>query len=203
MERLAETGRSRLRFAVKLTDLFTHRRTAGPHDAGAFRDAMTPLLESGTFGCLLAQFPYSFKPTRANLRYMTAMLDSFAPLPRVVEIRHEGWLHPGLFDTLRSLGVGFCNVDEPSLPGLPGPSARVTAAVGYVRFHGRNTARWWDHEEGWERYDYLYSRAEIEEWVPRIRRLREESETLFVFYNNHFRGKSVQNAIDLVELLNA
>ncbi len=29
----------------------------------------------------------------------------------------------------------------------------------------------------------------------------EETETLFVFYNNHFKGKSVENAIDLLDLL--
>ena len=92
-------------------------------------------------------------------------------------------------------------MDEPQLEGLLPPTAHVTSDTGYVRFHGRNAAKWWDHEEGWERYDYRYSRDELEEWVPRIRKLMEETETLFVFYNTHFKGKSVDNAMDLLDLL--
>ncbi|MBM4371488.1 MAG: DUF72 domain-containing protein [Deltaproteobacteria bacterium] len=201
MEALASAGRGRFRFAVKLTELFTHRRTAGPGDAAAFREAMEPLRADGTLGCLLAQFPYSFRPTRGNLRYMTELLDAFAPLPRVVEVRHADWIHPGLFEVLAGRGVGFCNIDGPRLPGLPEAAAHATSPVGYVRFHGRNAARWWDHQESHERYDYLYSRTELEEWVPRIRALMEETETLFVFYNNHFRGQAVRNALDLLDLL--
>ncbi len=201
MESLAERSRGRLRFAVKLTDLFTHKRTATEDDVAAFRDAMTPLEARDSLGCLLAQFPYSFKASKRNLRYLEAVLDAFRPLPVVVELRHARWLHPGLFSFLRDRGAGFCNVDEPRLEGLLPPTARATSPVGYVRFHGRNAEKWWEHEEGWQRYDYLYTRAELEEWVPRIRQIMEETETLFVFYNNHFRGKSVENAIDLLDLL--
>jgi uncharacterized protein YecE (DUF72 family) len=201
MESLAARAGGRLRFAVKLTDLFTHKRTATEDDVAAFREAMIPLDEGGTLGCLLAQFPYAFGASKGNLRYLQAVLDAFRPLPVVVELRNARWLHPGLLSFLRAQGAGFCNVDEPALEGLLPPTAHATSRVGYVRFHGRNAATWWDHAEGWQRYDYLYSKPEIEEWVPRIRQLQEETETLFVFYNNHFRGKSVENAIDLLDLL--
>ncbi len=41
---------------------------------------------------------------------------------------------------------GFCCVDEPQLPNLLPPLAAVTSKIGYVRFHGRNSAKWWQHE---------------------------------------------------------
>ncbi len=38
------------------------------------------------------------------------------------------------------------SVDEPDLPGLVPPVARVTGEVGYVRLHGRNKENWWGPE---------------------------------------------------------
>ena len=49
----------------------------------------------------------------------------------------------------------------------------VTAPITYVRFHGRNAAKWWRHEHAHERYDYLYTEGELAEWVPKIRELAE------------------------------
>lgn len=201
MESLVERSRGRLRFSVKLTDLFTHKRNATEDEVVAFKEALVPLEEADAMGCLLAQFPYSFKASKGNLRYLEVLIDAFRPHPVVVELRNTRWMHPGLFTFLRDAGAGFCNVDEPPIEGLLPPTAEATAPVGYVRFHGRNAEKWYDHKEGWERYDYLYSKAELEEWVPRIRKLMAETETLFVFYNNHFKGKSVDNAIDLLDLL--
>ena len=41
--------------------------------------------------------------------------------------------------------------------------------------------RWWKHDEAWERYDYLYSPAELEEWRPAILELSAQAKTTFVF----------------------
>jgi uncharacterized protein YecE (DUF72 family) len=73
--------------------------------------------------------------------------------------------------------------------------------VAYVRFHGRNKDRWYDHKEAYERYDYLYSEAELREWVPKIRRLAEEADRVFIFYNNHFKAQAVENAMQMKEML--
>jgi hypothetical protein len=48
-------------------------------------------------------------------------------------------------------------VDSLGLAGLPGllPSLVVaTGPIAYVRFHGRNAAEWYQHEQAWERYNY-------------------------------------------------
>ncbi len=41
--------------------------------------------------------------------------------------------------------------------------------LAYVRLHGRNAAKWWDHDEAEDRYDYLYSRGELAPFADRAR----------------------------------
>jgi len=72
----------------------------------------------------------------------------------------------------------------------------VTSKIAYVRLHGRNYEKWFAHTESWERYNYLYSREELEPWVDRIQTMAQSKET-YVITNNHFRGQAVVNAADL------
>jgi len=71
------------------------------------------------------------------------------------------------------------------------PVAEVTSRTGYIRFHGRNAARWWHHEQAWERYDYSYSPGELEQWLPRIQMISSKAENTFIFANNHWRAQAV------------
>lgn len=87
------------------------------------------------------------------------------------------------------------------LPGLLPELKVVTSPVGYVRFHVRNRAKWWTHDRPEERYDYLYASEELAAWGPGLNRMREASDQLFVFFNNHFEGKAVANAFHMRELL--
>jgi uncharacterized protein YecE (DUF72 family) len=80
------------------------------------------------------------------------------------------------------------------------PLAEATSEVGYVRFHGRNAAKWWRHEFPWQRYDYTYSPDELAEWVPRIGKLIESAENTFVFANNHWHAQAV-NSIRQLRLM--
>ncbi len=50
-------------------------------------------------------------------------------------------------------------------------------------------------------HDYLYSRAELVEWKPRIEHIQEHAATTFVFANNDVGGKAVVNALQLAEML--
>jgi uncharacterized protein YecE (DUF72 family) len=81
------------------------------------------------------------------------------------------------------------------------PVAVATSRVGYVRFHGRNAQKWWNHEQAWERYDYLYSEQELAEWVPKVRALASETDVTYLFFNNHYQGKSAQNARMFAKML--
>ena len=52
-----------------------------------------------------------------------------------------------------------------------------------------------------ERYNYLYSEAELEPWAERIRHISEHTQATFVITNNHYQGKAIVNALQLVHLL--
>jgi len=94
-------------------------------------------------------------------------------------------------------------VDEPRIGTLMPPIARATGPLAYVRFHGRNREKWWHHQQAYERYDYLYSTEELQEWVPRLVSLEAQTGRVYVAMNNHYQAKSVINARMLEELLAA
>ena len=52
-------------------------------------------------------------------------------------------------------------------------------------------AKWWQHEQAWERYDYSYSRQELEQWLPKIGLISNAAKNTFIFANNHWRGQAV------------
>jgi uncharacterized protein YecE (DUF72 family) len=201
MAAMATRAEGRLAFSVKAHQDMTHTRERLGDVLPAFREAIQPLREAGALGCVLLQFPFSFKSSRGNVEFLRRVTGELRPDPVVVEFRHRSWTTEETFDLLRELGAGYCCVDEPRLPNLPPPVVRATAPIAYVRFHGRNRQKWWTHAEAWERYDYLYSEAELQEWLPRIRALAGTAETCYAFFNNHARGQAVTNAQMLVQLL--
>jgi uncharacterized protein YecE (DUF72 family) len=186
-------------FAVKAFQGLTHDRSQ-PDYAG-FVESLQPLSESGRLGCILAQFPFSFHATEPNRAYLAQLRAGMRDLPVVVELRNAGWVTDATHKWLRSLNLGYCCVDEPALRGLMPPVAVASGPVAYVRFHGRNAAKWFEHHQAWERYDYTYARDELKEWVPRLEALEEQSELALVYFNNHYRGQAVQGARDLVAML--
>lgn len=201
MAAMAKRAEGRLEFAVKAHQDMTHSREQLDDALPAFRQAIEPLREAGALGCVLLQFPFSFKATGENTDFLRRIAAGLAPDPLVVEFRHRSWTTEETFALLRTLGLAYCCVDEPRLPNLPPPIVRATAPLTYVRFHGRNRQKWWTHAEAWERYDYLYSEAELREWVPRIHSLAQASQQCYAFFNNHARGQAVTNAQMLIRLL--
>jgi uncharacterized protein YecE (DUF72 family) len=186
-------------FSVKAYQGLTHERTTP--NFGGFVSALQPLTEAGKLGCVLAQFPYSFHPTPESRDYLRRLRDGLGDLRVVVEFHNAGWATPPTFDLLRALGIGYCCVDEPQLKGLMPPIVVATGPVAYVRFHGRNAATWYKHEQAWERYTYTYSAAELQEWTPRIRALDAAVPLTLVYFNNHYVGPAVKGARDLSQRL--
>ncbi|HKY84352.1 MAG TPA: DUF72 domain-containing protein [Anaerolineales bacterium] len=186
-------------FAVKAHRGLTHERREP--DFEGFLDAIAPLRGAGRLACVLAQFPHSFAPSEDNWEYLRRLREGFGDHPLVVEFRQRSWVREGTFQRMAALGLGFCCVDEPQLAGLMPPEARATAPVGYVRFHGRNAQKWWEHDQAWERYDYSYQEGELKEWVPKLRRLEAAAEVVLVYANNHYRSQSVETLRVLRTLL--
>src|SRR5947207_14143277 len=84
------------------------------------------------------------------------------------------------------------------------PSAKATSGVAYVRLHGRRYDTWFSDDEAipaHERYNYLYNAEELAPWATRIRKVTERARETFVITNNHFQGKAVVNALQLISIL--
>jgi uncharacterized protein YecE (DUF72 family) len=191
-------------FAIKVHQVFTHeRKNWSPGDADAFKLGIEPLRAKEKLASLLFQFPWSFVHSAANLDYLAQLFNLFAGYPMTLEIRHSSWDDENFYTFLSEHRVCYCNIDQPVLRSSIKPSARVTVPdFSYVRLHGRNYKDWFREGAGRdERYDYLYSRDELEEWVNRIRELGQNSERVYVITNNHYRGQALANALQIKNMV--
>jgi uncharacterized protein YecE (DUF72 family) len=201
MARMVERTPEGFEFTVKAHQDLTHAGSFIRSSFAQFREAMEPLREAGRLGCVLAQFPHSFNRSPANEDFLKRLPEELPELPVVVEFRNNEWVTDRVFERLRDLSLGFCCVDEPRLKGLVPPIAVTTSRLGYIRFHGRNAAKWNRHDTPSERYDYLYSRDELAEWLPGIHKVAAETEKTYVFFNNCHSDQAPRNAWMMAELL--
>ena len=201
LARMLEQSEGRVTFAIKAHQEMTHARGDNAAVFAAFIEALKPLREAAVLGCVLAQFPFSFHATRANSKSLERFRERMGEIPLVIEFRNHRWGREATFALLKRLNCGFCCVDEPRLDGLLPPLAVATSEIGYVRFHGRNQEKWWQHDTPEERYSYQYVEAELQEWTPKIQTLQTNTRAVYVFMNNHPQGHAVDNAKQLERLL--
>jgi uncharacterized protein YecE (DUF72 family) len=167
-----------------------------PQDVDTFRAGLEPLVESGKLGCLLAQFPPSFKHDDESVTYLEELIRRFEEFPLAVELRHRGWSdNPDTFRLLESYDVAWCVIDEPKFRTSIG-DVPLTSKTGYFRFHGRNAKEWWKGDRE-SRYNYLYSTQEIQTLAGEVKEVAERTSDDYVFYNNHYGAKAVVNAIQM------
>lgn len=212
IERVA--ANPRFVFTAKLWQRFTHDISPGAEspaiaaataeDERAVRAGFDVLHAAGKLSAVLLQFPFSFHRTRETVAHLSALLKRFADYPLVVELRHASWQTAETFAMLREAGAGFCNIDQPIIGRSLEPSAEATSPVGYVRLHGRRYDTWFSDDAAvpsHERYNYLYSTEELAPWAKRIEKVAERSREVFVITNNHYQGKGVVNALQLISIL--
>jgi uncharacterized protein YecE (DUF72 family) len=173
------------------------------------RTALSPLAQAGKLGYVLFQLaPW--------VRFGAASLDFLAGLPArlpgwtvAVEFRDRSWFPEHAAETVRVLqatGLALVVVDAPPTVNAIPRVVTVTAPTAVLRLHGR-------HAEGWlrqfrgeepavrEKYDYLYTEAELRALLPEIEALAREAEEVFVSFNNNNRDYPVRNALMLKRLL--
>jgi uncharacterized protein YecE (DUF72 family) len=209
-------------FSLKLYQKFTHPKmfktaalktapgTEGPlldllaqvtqSDIDDFRAGIEPLAASGKLGALLAQFPPSFKATPQSRDYLAQLLRAFRDYPVAVELRHRSW-SDAFGDTLALLdahGAAFTQIDEPKfrLSIRQNYLPNVTSFY-YMRLHGRNAEQWWKPGTSEDRYNYLYSARELQEFSDVAGAARRLVKKSYLYTNNHYSSKSVVNALML------
>jgi uncharacterized protein YecE (DUF72 family) len=178
-------------FSAKINKRFTHESRLKldeekQEQLESFVQLFDPLLTQDRLGCFLVQLPPSLKRNEV-------LLESFlAALPHrydyVVEFRHKSWIDESTWRVLSKYQAAYCIVDEPLLP----PEIHITSSIGYVRWHGHGQRPW---------YDYRYSQQQLQDWVPNIREIQENTRKTFGIFNNHFHGYAPENCIQIMEML--
>jgi len=216
-ERWVELVRERpdFRFTAKLQKRFTHEpigedptRLAG--EVRAFHEGLRPLEEARRLAAVLVQFPHSFRRGPRAEERLRWISETFGGWPLVLELRDRSWFAPEPLAGLRSLGYTLAGIDlaegadRPAEEQLLGVGRSGPRPLSYLRLHGRNAAAWFDARAGRDqKYDYLYDPEEVREVVRLTKRLAEGSDETFVITNNHFSGKAVANALEILAGLGA
>ena len=178
-----------------------------------FLDAVEPLEEAGKLGGILMQFPPFFTAldpalTEENLGYIEYARGKLEGYRMLVEFRHPSWVaEEQAAETLRFLAdrdITYVAVDAPQFPTqttMP-PLVAATSRIGYVRLHGRNRDTYFARNvSAADRFDYLYTRSELEEWAPRVRELAEGTDVTYVMFNNCKYDYAPRNARELAGIL--
>jgi uncharacterized protein YecE (DUF72 family) len=201
------------RHPVKLEQLPTDLRDAAPTDErgrvnrpprefraeifGRFHEALEPLRAAGKLGGILLQFPSYVVAKDLSRDYLAWAVEQLAGDRPLVEFRHRSWLdeenRSATLAFLEELGAAHVVTDSPrtEAKNLVPTVVAATAPLAYLRMHGRNAGTW--NTRGGsasDRFDYLYSAEELEEWVEPLRGLSEASEEVYVLFNNNRWNRS-------------
>lgn len=197
-------------FTVKLFQKFTHpgmtsdKAAVSQADVDAFKGGIDPLAAAGKLGPILAQFPSSFHRTPEAVAYLEWLMRTFANYTLAVELRHASWSDTAA-ETRALLGGGhatWVQIDEPKFESSVRQDLAVTGSdLLYLRFHGRNAAQWWDHDQAEDRYNYYYSATELAPIVSKVRQAQQAAKKAYLLLNNHFSAQAVANATTLKKML--
>jgi uncharacterized protein YecE (DUF72 family) len=187
-------------FSVKVPEIITHRKRlevgkGAITDFEIFLDKTSPLKNSDKLGAILLQLPPSF--TVNDFKNIEIFLDKLpSGYHYAIEFRHPSWKTEGPWDMLKHYNIAAVMTDSPAKENLEFLSeVTVTSADhSFIRFHGRNTkGHYW--------YDYLYSKEELRPWVEKLEEVKKQTKVLRAYFNNHYGGAAVINALQFKEML--
>lgn len=206
---IVKTTPSDFKISVKVPEIITHDKRLDVNkgvmtDLKEFLDKTSPLKTSNKLGTIIIQLPPSFTITDSQkLEEFLKILRKDSDIPNdikfAVEFRNKTWNTEGALELLQHYDITSVLTDSPAkenLEFLSNESNITSRSSGVVvRLHGRNTT------QGHYWYNYLYSQEELNPWVEKIRKIREKTDTVFIYFNNHFGGKAIVNALQFKEML--
>ena len=172
-----------------------------------FSESIMPLHKIGKLGYVLFQIPPWASYSDRMIKYIDRVIEESCPFKIAFEVRNSSWMKKenkvAFLDRLRSHNIAYVVVDEPQLDWTISPDTVLTASWGsVVRFHGRNEEAWRSRKVSVsERFRYLYSKKELEQWRKKIMALKDQADTVFVMFNNCWYDYSVRNAMSMQEIL--
>jgi uncharacterized protein YecE (DUF72 family) len=176
-----------------------------------FRAALAPLRDAGKLGCILFQFPPWFVANDINATYVDFCRTQLPADRLAIEFRHTSWFNgrtAGTIDFLAAHDLSLVCVDAPQATSIAQPPFVTTSDVAYVRLHGRNRRAWFQRAgTAAQRFNYLYTDAELRQCAATIRGLRPPragaptARVAYVIFNNCYADYGVRNAQTLRNLL--
>jgi len=173
--------------------------------------SLLPMTSAGRLGAALIQMSPYFKNEDGNLQLLKDFLDSLSldTISYAIEFRHRSWLNAAqneldmeVINALSNRNVANTFLDGPGFP----VTTAATADHAYFRFHGRNRDIWFtgekDDDGRIDRYDYLYTEAQLKHWATKVKLISSDVNMVRVFFNNHGRSKAARNAFQMMDVLN-
>jgi uncharacterized protein YecE (DUF72 family) len=190
----------KFQFSIKVPETITHVKRLDVNKGAItyfeeFLHKISPLRTTNKLGAVLFQLPPSFTVNDfKNIEQFLDKLPTADGYDYAIEFRHPSWGTEGPWEMLRHYNIAAVMTDSPPSENLQFLSdVIITANQSFIRFHGRNTkGHYW--------YNYLYS-EELKPWVEKVNGIREQTKILRIYFNNHYGGKTVVNAMQFKEMV--
>lgn len=174
-----------------------------------FRLGLDPLRSSGKLGVVLLQFAPWFVFGRASFEHIVHCAQMLEGFRIAVEFRNESWFRDGTREQTiafeREHGLVHVVVDEPQgfSSSIPQVWEVTCADVAILRLHGRNRQTWTRKglATSAERFNYLYSGAELHVLAAGAQDLARRARRLHVLFNNCHEDKAQRNAAQFLRIV--
>jgi len=196
-------------FIVKLFRGFTHTMRATKQDILSIHAMLHPLAMEGKLEGIIIQFPYGFSNLPERRQYLNQLGSLFRQYRMFIEVRHRSWNTPGMLTFLRECGFHIVNTDLPQIRQHIPLMSEASPEAAYFRMMGRNARSWmtpWRVEADGkhmisDRYNYSYSREELEGLVALLARVQGIARKSFVVFHNDPEANSLINGFQLTHML--
>src|SRR5205809_2303452 len=197
---LSRATPEKFQFSIKVPETITHVKRLDVKKGAItffeeFLDKISPLRTAKKLGTILFQLPPSFTVNDfKNVEQFLDKLPTADGYDYAMEFRHPSWGTEGPWEMLKHYNIAAVMTDSPAQENLQFLSdVIVTANPSFIRFHGRNAkGHYW--------YNYLYSEQELKPWVSKVSQIREQTKILRIYFNNHYGGEAVVNAMQFKEM---
>ena len=135
-------------------------------------------------GPVLFQMPPKFAYTEERLeRILTNLNPKFN---NVVEMRHESWWKPEIYNELSKHQISFCGMSHPTLPN----DVIQNTDTLYYRLHGNQ-----------QLYSSAYTTAELHKLDKKVK--ATDAKQAFIYFNNDIGASAIYNARELKDIAKA
>ena len=173
-----------------------------------FREACVPLRDAGKLGAVFLQYAPWVTPVKESPAMLERAIERLDGLPVAIEFRNAEWMSERLrtrtWSLLERLGASYVSVDEPQgTPTSIPPVVRTTQRhLAVIRLHGQRADTWAARGvPAVEKYRYLYSSAELDNWAKKIVEAAATAENLHVIFNNCYANYGAVNAAEMIAKL--